>query len=68
MTYFGHIQNGVAVLDDGVTLPEGTPVIIQPAAADSLREALGDVVGKGKNLPEDGASQHDHYIYGTAKR
>jgi hypothetical protein len=31
MMYSGHIRNGVAVLDQDVKLPEGTPVLIQPA-------------------------------------
>ena len=68
MTYSGHIRNGVAVLDDDVKLPEGTPVIIQPAPEGSLQEVLGQVSGKGKNLPDDGSLQHDHYISGTPKR
>lgn len=29
MIYRGHIKNGVAVLDESVALPEGTPVRIQ---------------------------------------
>ena len=28
MTFTGHIQNGVVVLDGGASLPEGTPVTI----------------------------------------
>jgi hypothetical protein len=31
MEVFGHIQNGVVVLDSGVTLPEGTRVVVAPA-------------------------------------
>ena len=68
MTYSGLIKNGVAVLDGDAILPEGTPVVIQEAATVSLEETLGDVIGKGKNLPRDGSVQHDHYIYGTQKR
>ncbi len=29
MIYRGHIKNGVAILDESVTLPEGTPVCIE---------------------------------------
>jgi len=29
MTYPGHIENGVAVLDEGIVLPNGTPVRIE---------------------------------------
>jgi hypothetical protein len=68
MTYSGHIRNGVAVLDGDVKLPEGTPVVIQPASPGALPEALGQVAGKGINLPADGSIQHDHYISGTPKR
>ncbi len=69
MTYKAHIKNGVAVLDDGAKLPEGSEVLIQPVESSiSLGELLRDVAGKGKDLPSDGSVQHDHYIYGTPKR
>jgi hypothetical protein len=69
MTYKGHIENGAVVLDEPVQLPEGSRVIIQSAEATaSLRELLGDVAGRGKDLPDDGSVQHDHYIYGSPKR
>ena len=69
MTYKGHIKNGVAVLDGDLKLPEGSAVLIQPIEASvSLTELLRDVAGQGKDLPSDGAVQHDHYIYGTPKR
>ena len=35
MTYHGHIQNGVAILDTPVPLPDGTPVRIEIERADS---------------------------------
>jgi hypothetical protein len=69
MTYKAHIKNGVAVLDDGVKLPENSQVLIQPLETPvPLGELLRDVAGQGKDLPADGSTQHDHYIYGTAKR
>ena len=69
MTYKGHIKNGAVVLDEPVQLPEGSQVVVQPAAAPtSLRDLLGAVAGRGKNLPDDGSVQHDHYIYGSPKR
>ena len=69
MTYRGHIKNGCVVLDDPVQLPEDSRVLIQPVeSAASLGELLRDVAGKGQNLPADGSTQHDHYIYGTPKR
>lgn len=69
MTYKGHIRNGVAVLEEGAHLPEGSPVLIQAVAQPvSLGELFHDVAGQGKDLPPDGSQQHGHYIYGTPKR
>ena len=69
MTFKAHIKNGAIVLDEPMDLPEGTVLQIQPAEpAATLGDLLQDVAGKGKNLPPDGSSQHDHYIYGTPKR
>jgi hypothetical protein len=74
MVYRGHIENGVAVLDDGADLKEGTQVRIeitddkgQPVAR-SLTERLASIVGKAQGLPEDAAENHDHYLYGSPKR
>ena len=69
MTYRGHIRNGAVVLDESVRLPEGSQVVIQPVEAPvTLGDLLRDVAGQGKELPDDGSVQHDHYIYGTPKR
>jgi hypothetical protein len=35
MTYRGRIRNGVAVLDESVALPEGTPVRVEVDRADA---------------------------------
>jgi hypothetical protein len=35
MTYHGHIKNGVAVLDERVDLPDGTPVRVQVERIDA---------------------------------
>ena len=48
----------------------------QPSSEHPLQTAADIVVGHMRNvppeimatMPEDGASQHDHYIYGTPKR
>lgn len=32
MSYPGHIQKGMVVLDQPVPLPDGTPVIVEPVA------------------------------------
>ena len=75
MTYFGRVRNNVIVLDDGVALPDGMEVRIEPvssAGADgaggSLLDRLGELVGSIPDLPEDLAENHDHYVHGTAKR
>ncbi len=75
MTYKGHIKNGTVVLDEPVSLPEGSQVLIQPVAVTTspapavpLSDLLRQVAGQGKDLPTDGSAQHDHYIYGTPKR
>lgn len=70
MTYRGHIENGLVVLDDTVTLPEGTAVRVEPVnqPRPSLAERFKDVIGCISDLPSDMAENHDHYIHGTPKR
>jgi len=71
MSYKGHVKNGAVVLDDPVQLPEGAAVTVDLAPADRsglLTDLFRDVAGQGSDLPPDGSSQHDHYIYGTPKR
>lgn len=79
MTYRGHVANGVVVLDEPVTLPEGLAVIVEPSPAgkqesarDEHTETLGQRLlrhaGKAKGLPQDMAENHDHYLYGTPKK
>lgn len=79
MVYRGHVEKGVVVLDDAVTLPEGLAVNIEPSAAgqqvpaiDQNGETLGQKLmrhaGKAIGLPSDLAENHDHYLYGTPKK
>jgi hypothetical protein len=73
MTYRGHIRNGAVVLDEPLRLPDGSQVLIHPiespaTAATTLGDLFRDVAGQGKDLPDDGSVQHDHYIHGTPKR
>jgi len=71
MTYRGHVENGVVVLDDPVELPEGAVVQVDLAEEEqipTLAERLKDVIGIVDGLPEDMAEQHDHYLYGTPKK
>ena len=71
MTYRGHVENGVVVLDDPASLPDGVKVRVEPEESgreQTLAERLKDVVGILRGLPSDFAAQHDHYIHGTPKR
>jgi hypothetical protein len=77
MTYRGHIENGAVVLDEPVALPDGAAVRIELAmnlplveedTGLSFAERYGEVLGKARSLPEDAAENHDHYLYGVAKR
>lgn len=71
MTFIGHVQNGVVVFDEPVTLAEGTVVKVEvdntTAAkgrpANSLLDHYRSVIGAAKGLPEDAASNVDRYLY-----
>ena len=72
MTLDGIVRNGMIVLEQGASLPEGTRVKVvaeQPdVAAKPTLLSLLELAGIAKDLPEDFAAQHDHYIHGTPKR
>jgi hypothetical protein len=79
MVYRGHVEKGVVVLDDSVTLPEGLEVSIEPSGGgeespllDENGQTLGQKLmkhaGKAVGLPPDLAENHDHYVYGTPKK
>ena len=78
MTLHGHFQNGIIVLDGGIPLPEGAAVEVQVIVPQSqpvlddelptLAESLEDFIGILEDLPEDAATNHDHYLYGTPKK
>ena len=66
MSFRGHVRNGVVVFDEGVVLPEGAVVRVEPIEAAeplSLFERFGDVVGQAEGLPPDAAVNVDHYLY-----
>ena len=71
MTYQGHIQNGVAVFDEPVSLPEGLKVSIVPVFEEArntgerktLAERFKNVIGVVDDLPEDMAENHDHHLH-----
>ena len=79
MVYRGHVEKGVVVLDDSVTLPDGLEVKIEPtgggderASLDENGRTLGQKLlkhaGKAVGLPPDLAENHDHYLYGAPKK
>lgn len=60
MVYKGTVKGGTVVLEDGVSLPEGTPVKVEPLdELPTWGEVLKDVIGKAEGLPSDMASNHD---------
>jgi hypothetical protein len=72
MSFEGHVQNGVVVLDNGQQLPDGTRVEVvvreMPGAKPALRDRLLKLAGTVDDLPADMARNHDHYIHGGPKR
>jgi hypothetical protein len=78
MVYRGHVKNGVVVLDEPCSLPDGAEVQVnvippQPAGQPgqgipSLYEQLRPFIGAAKGLPPDLSINHDHYLYGAPKR
>ena len=72
MTYRGHVENGVVVLEDSVPLPEGARVEVHLVEEDSKPPTLGQKLmkfaGKAEGLPADLARNHDHYLYGVPKK
>jgi hypothetical protein len=76
MTVHGKIKNGVVVLDNGCTLPEGTSVTVRPVKRTVAkgppkaprRRKLLRHAGKAAGLPADAARNLDHYLYGHAKQ
>jgi hypothetical protein len=77
MTLSGHVKNGRIELDAPVALPEGarvqielTPPVPPPDDGDDARlaQTLLKYAGKAVGLPPDAARDHDHYLYGTAKK
>jgi hypothetical protein len=76
MTYRGHVRKGVIVLDSPAELPEGAEVEVhasEPVAAASSSEStwadvFREVIGQAEGLPADSSVNHDHYLYGAAKK
>jgi len=67
----GHIENGVVVFDEPVSLPEGTAVSVEPVGQSppkTLAERFKNVIGVGVDLPEDLAKRHDDYLHQSPNR
>ena len=73
----GKVVDGVVVFENGESLPEGTPVKIEPLIEASppkplsrLAEMLLSHAGTidDPELPTDLSINLDHYLYGTRKR
>jgi hypothetical protein len=72
----GKVVNGVVILDPPGRLEDGTTVRVQPVkkASDvegdisSLREMLLSFAGTVEGLPSDMSLNHDHNLYGVAKK
>jgi hypothetical protein len=82
MTYHGTVLNGVVVLQNGATLPDGTIVTVVPSLRPTqetpdknvptiwqkLAELGRQVESEPCDLPTDLAANHDHYLHGLPKR
>lgn len=70
MVYKGIVEKGTVKLPPEADLPDGTEVRIEPMDRRPLMDLvrrLEDIEGD-PDWPEDGAAEHDHYLYGTPKR
>jgi len=72
MTYKGTVSKGVVVLPPEANLPDGTQVRVEPVEGsprfEPVSRKLAAIDGVIKDLPEDFAENHDHYIHGANKR
>lgn len=71
MPYIGHVKNGVIVLDEPVTLEEGSTVAVEvtgpdDGAGESRRQSryarYREFIGALDDMPEDWADNHDPYL------
>ena len=75
MTITAKVHNHTITLPADLAIEDGAEVqIIVPekeAAVEegvTLYDTLKDFIGAAKGLPEDFATEHDHYLHGTRKR
>jgi hypothetical protein len=78
MTYRGHIESGVVVLDDPIDLPDGSRVQCELTALDALLSPTPnsnggmysdpmEFAGSVKGTPSDCSRKHDRYFYGSVQ-
>jgi hypothetical protein len=78
MTFTGTMHDGALVFTAPVTIPQGTEVRVEaPAVPQAVPEKERELtfaeryaffIGKVEGLPEDAATNVDHYLYGHPKR
>jgi hypothetical protein len=70
MTFKGTVKQGVVVLEQGSSIPEGTEVRVEVVRDESgsLGDRLLKFAGTAPGLPEDMADNHDHYVHGAPKK
>jgi hypothetical protein len=71
MIYRGKVKGGVVVLEEGVQLPDGTDVRVEPLEASQPTECDDAVYRLGELAVDTGipdlAANIDHYLYGHPK-
>jgi hypothetical protein len=71
MIYRGHVQNGLIVLDEKVTLPEGTVVLVEQVVLENgkrIAERYKNLIGIVLDMPIDMSENHDLYIHGVGSK
>lgn len=70
MSITATVENDTIKLPEGVHLPDGTKVHIEPEPPKrrTVAERYASFIGIAEDMPADLAKNHDHYIHGTPKR
>ena len=72
MSITGTVKDGVVVLPEGMTLPEGAAVNVEvleiSPAEDALAKAMLKLAKPRPHLPPDYALNHGHYLRGEPKK
>ncbi len=70
MSITATVENDSIKLPEGVHLPDGTQVSIEPVSTQrrTLAERYGSFAGMSDDLPQDLARNLDHYVHGHPKK